>query len=95
MHIYRVFIYVFYFMHLNTFFWEGVRRFHQNLKGVSGTKMFKNSCCKSSLVERFQASAAVYLSPLFFCGATWRVLTASYWNFRTACRSQFQVSWTV
>ena len=25
-------------MHLSTFFWEGVRRFHQTLKGVHGTK---------------------------------------------------------
>lgn len=27
-----------YFMRLNTFFWESVRRFHQSLQGVHGTK---------------------------------------------------------
>jgi len=29
-------------MHLNTFFWEGVHRFHQTLKRVHGTKMVKH-----------------------------------------------------
>ena len=29
-------------MHLNNFFLEGVRRFHQNLKGFFGTQIFKN-----------------------------------------------------
>ena len=30
-----------YFIHLNTFFWEGVRRFDHNLKGFHGTKKVK------------------------------------------------------
>ena len=29
-------------MHLSTFFWEEVHRFHQTLKGVHGIKKFKN-----------------------------------------------------
>jgi len=33
-------------MHLNAFFWEGVRRFHLTLKGANGTKKVKNPCYK-------------------------------------------------
>ena len=36
------------------FFWEGVRRFHQTLKGFYGTKKVKNPC----LFEGSQASPA-------------------------------------
>ena len=39
---YKFYIYVFYFMHLNTFFWEGVRTVHQTLKGVLCTKRVNN-----------------------------------------------------
>jgi hypothetical protein len=44
----KIFIYVFYYMHLNTFFWRA-RRFHQPLKGVRGTYNFKISCHKDTL----------------------------------------------
>ena len=40
LHKYRSYMYAFYFVQLNTFFWEGVRRFHQTLKG--GTKKIKS-----------------------------------------------------
>jgi len=32
------------FAHLNTFFREGFRQFHQTLKGVLDTRRVKNSC---------------------------------------------------
>jgi hypothetical protein len=35
-----------YFTHANTFFLEGVLRFHQTLKGVCGTKKGKNTSYK-------------------------------------------------
>ena len=40
-------------MHLNAFFWEGVRRFHLSLKGANGTKKAKNPCFKSTTVFFF------------------------------------------
>jgi hypothetical protein len=37
-----------YFMQLNSFFWEQIRRFDHNLKEVHGTKKVKYPLCKAS-----------------------------------------------
>jgi len=51
MHRYGFFICVFYIVHLNTFFWKGVRRFHQTLEGPVAQRMLKTSelVCLASL----------------------------------------------
>jgi hypothetical protein len=56
LHRYGLYTYVFYFMHLNIFFWEGVRRFHHTLKG--GTKKVNDPF----LIRVFNASEERKLS---------------------------------
>jgi hypothetical protein len=36
-----IYMYVFYFIHLSTLFWEGVRRFYRTLQGVHGSEMWR------------------------------------------------------
>ena len=44
-----------YFMHLNTFFCEGVHRFHQTLKGVHGTTKVNSRSRVKTVVANFEA----------------------------------------
>ena len=57
-----------YFMHLNTFSWEEVRRFHQTLIGLHGTKTIYNPCHNATLtfIILSNINALYTLQPHFF-----------------------------
>jgi hypothetical protein len=62
------------FVHLNTFFWEAVRRFHQALKVVHDTKKVKTLCSSKNSVRCYHN---VHWSP---CKVP-VILVRFLWNF--------------
>jgi len=60
----------FYFMHLNTYFSEGVRRFHQTLKEAHGIKTIMNLYSTSiPLILNWGLCSRTYTVPFW----TWRM----------------------
>jgi len=60
-HKYRSYNYGFYFVHLNILFWEWVRRFHQTLRGVHGTKKVKNLWSTMSTIFQIKQVSCTFV----------------------------------